>query len=45
MLEKNFQAYIPWKQSVIAILLWNKINLEPKYFFKGKEFYFIQLKG
>jgi exonuclease III len=40
-----FQANGPKKQSGVAILIWNKINFQPKVIKKDKEGYFILVTG
>jgi hypothetical protein len=44
-LENNFQAYGPKKEAVVAILISNKIDFQPKVFKKDKEGHFILLTG
>jgi exonuclease III len=39
------QANGPKKQSGVAILIWNKINFQPKVIKKDKEGHFILIKG
>ena len=40
-----FQANGPKKQTVVAILISNKINFEPKLFKRDREEHFILIKG
>jgi exonuclease III len=43
--KRIFQANGPKKQAVAAILIWNKINFQPKVIKKDKEGHFILVKG
>jgi exonuclease III len=40
-----FQANDPKKKAGVAILIWNKINFQPKVIKKDKEGHFILVKG
>ena len=43
--KRIFQANGPKKQAVAAILIWNKINFQPKVIKKDKEGHFIIING
>jgi hypothetical protein len=43
--KKNFQTNGPKKQMEVAILISNKIDVQPKVIKKDKEGYFILIRG